>query len=458
MAQTRQRKNFSQKISRRNFFKFGGAIVAGTGLRLDPLSPWVSGQEEKPKKIVQYRMLGRTGFKVSDIAMGGTRSNEANVVRYAYEKGINYFDTGETYTRGASERAIGDAQQFMDRKKIFITTKLHLNPDETADSIIERLRQCLERLKTDYVDALYMHGVNRVAELNHPGYHAAIERLKAEGRVRFTGLSCHGPRWGSEGDSMEQVCLAAAEDGRFDVMLFIYNFMNREAGDKILKACAEKKIGTTAMKTAPGVLKVDPFDPDHLTESQEENVKRMISRGMTREQAIQRMLEQYKSQQESYEKTRPFIEKYGLATQEQLRLFSIQWVLQNPLMHTVCVSFADYELIDKVVPLSGTKLSDAGKQFLEDFQLAYHSQYCRHGCTHCVDVCPHHLPVSSIMRYAYYYVCQGREKEAMLKYASLAGDTAEHCLGCEAPCTKACPYGVSVAANLIQAHALLSFA
>ncbi len=456
MVKTWHRKSV-ERISRRNFFKFGGAIVAGTGLRLQPLRPWIQDQEEAPKKIVQYRILGRTGFKVSDIAMGGTRSNEANVVRYAYEKGINYFDTGETYTRGASERAIGDAQQFMDRKKIFITTKLHLNPDETAESIIGRLRQCLERLKTDYVDALFLHGVNQVSELNHPGYHAAIQQLKAEGRVRFTGLSCHGPRWG-EGDSMEQVCLAAAEDGRFDVMLFIYNFMNREVGEKILAACSEKKIGTTAMKTSPGVLKVDPFDPDHLTEQQEENLKRMISRGMTREQAIQRMQEQFKSQQESYEKTRPFIEKYGLTTQEQLRLLSIQWVLQNPLMHTVCVSFADFELIDKVVPLSGTKLSDAGRQFLEDFRLAYHSQYCRHGCNSCVAACPHHLPVSAIMRYAYYYACQGREKEAMLKYASLSGLNAEHCMGCSAPCASACPYGVAVSANLLQAHALLSFA
>jgi len=446
-----------RRMSRRNFFQFGGAIIAGSSLSMRPMIDWIDGQDEPPKKIVQYRTLGRTGFKVSDIAMGGTRSTDANVVRYAYERGINYFDTGETYTRGASERAIGDAQPFMDRKKIFITTKLHLNPNETVEAIIGRLHQCLERLKTDYVDALFMHGVNQVSELDHAGYHAAIQQLKAEGRVRFAGLSCHGPRR-DEGDSMEQVCLAAAEDGRFDIMLFIYNFMNREPGEKIMAACDKKKIGTTGMKTSPGILKVDPFDPENLTEQQEENLNRMMARGMTREQAIQRMQEQFKSQQESYEKTRPFIEKYGITSQEQLRLLSIQWVLQNPRMHTVCVSFADMELIDKVVPLSGTKLSEAGQRFLEDFELAYNIQYCRHGCHLCVDACPHHVPVSTIMRYAYYYACQGREKEAMVKYARLMGGEVSPCLGCEAPCVQACPYGVAVSANLMQAHALLRFA
>jgi predicted aldo/keto reductase-like oxidoreductase len=444
-----------QSISRRNFVKVGGAMIAGTTLNIPPIRNFVRKSEEEEKKIVQYRTLGRIGFKVSDISMGGTRSREANVVRYAYDRGINYFDTGETYTRGASETAIGEAQQFMDRKKIFITTKLPLREDETEESIIERFRKCLERLQTDYTDALYMHGVTDVASLNHPGYHAAIKRLKSEGRVKYTGISSHGPRRG-EGDSMEKVCLAAAEDGRFDLMLFIYNFMNTEAGDKILAACKKNNVGTTAMKTSPGVLKFDPFDPENLTEQQEESIKRMMNRGSTREAAVQRMEERVQSQQENYEKTKPFVEKYGIKTEDQLRLASIQWVLQNPTMHTVCISFSDFDLVDKVVPLSGTKMSEADRRFLEEYKLVYNNQYCRHGCNICVEKCPHQLPVSSIMRYAYYFECQGREKDAIQKYAKLEGLNSSYCMICNAPCLRACPYGVDVQANLLQAHSLLT--
>ena len=446
-----------QNISRRNFVKVGGAMIAGTTLNFPPVKNLIRKPEEETKKIIQYRTLGRTEFNVSDIAMGGTRLRETNVVRYAYDKGINYFDTGETYSRGASESAIGEAQQFMDRKKIFITTKLHLREDETKEAIIERFRKCLERLQTEYTDALYIHNPPSVEFLNHPGYHTAIKQLKSEGRVKYTGISCHGPRRGREGDSMEKVCLAAAEDGRFDLMLFIYNFMNNEAGEKILTACKKNKVGTTAMKTSPGRLKVDPVDPENLTEQQEQYIKRMIGRGSTREQAIGRMQDRVKSQQEDLEKTKPFAEKYGIKTDDQLRLASIQWVLQNSDMHTTCISFSDFDLVDKVVPLSGTKMSEADLKFLEEYRLVFDNQYCRHGCTACVDKCPHQLPVSSIMRYAYYYECQGREKDAMQKYTRLEGLDATHCMTCDAPCLTACPYGVQVQANLLQAHSLLTF-
>ena len=133
----------------------------------------------------------------------------------------------------------------------------------------------------------------------------------------------------------------------------------------------------------------------------------MVGRGSTREQAIQRMQDRVKFQQEDVEKTKPFAEKYGIKTDDQLRLTSIQWVLQNPDMHTTCISFSDFDLVDKVIPLSGTKMSEADLKFLEEYKLVFNNQYCRHGCTVCVDKCPHQLPVSSIMRYAYYYECQG---------------------------------------------------
>ena len=449
--------NSNKSLSRRNFVKFGGAMIAGTSLNLVPMRNSARRPEdsEEDKKIVQYRTLGRTGFKVSDISMGGTRSREAHVVRYAYDKGINYFDTGETYTRGASESAIGEAQQFMERKKIFITTKLPLREDETEESILERFRKCQERLQTEYIDALDMHGVTAFTSLDHPGFHAAIKRLKSEGRVKYAGISCHGPRRG-QGDSMEKVCLAAAEDGWFDLMLFIYNFMNKEASEKIVAACKKNNVGTTAMKTSPGILKVDPFDPENVTEQQEEYIKRMLNRGSTRESAIQRLQDRVKSQQENVEKTKPFVEKYGIKTEDQLRKASIQWVLQNPDMHTACISFSDFELIDNIVPLSGTKMSEADRKFLEEYKLVFNNQYCRHGCNICVEKCPYQLPVNSIMRYAYYYECQGREKEAMQKYARLEGLNATHCINCDAPCLSACPYRVDVQANLLQAHSLLT--
>jgi predicted aldo/keto reductase-like oxidoreductase len=443
--------NENCKISRRNFLKVSGAAVAGSTLTM------CSGTKEKEAKIRQYRTLGRTGFKVSDIAMGGTRNQDSNVVRYAYDQGINYFDTGETYVRGKSESIIGEALQFMDRKKIFITTKIHLNDKDTEETVLDRFRKCQERLKTDYIDAFDMHGVPDIATLSHKGFHSAVNKLKAEGRVKFIGLSCHGPGR-TEGNSMEEVLCAAAEDGRFDIVLFIYNFMNKEAGEKILAACKKKNIGTTAMKTSPGVLKVTPFDPDNPTERQARSMDRMKSRGMSEEQITERMKQSVKRQEEAHEKTKPFIDKYHIETEDQLRKASIHWVINNPDMHTACVSFSDFDLIDKIVPLSGTKLSRAEADFLEKYKLAFNNQYCRHACTTCVDKCAHKLPVSTIMRYSYYFETQGREKYAMSKYASLKGQNGALCLDCDAPCNGACPHGVNIQSNLLAAHSILTLA
>jgi len=329
-----QHDNVNNKISRRKFVKFGGAAIAGSTINFSSIGKVVPQQTEtETEKIKTYRVLGRTGFKVSDIGMGTNRSIESNVIRYAYDKGVNYFDSAEGYGNGRSERMIGEALKFMDRKKVFITTKVPIDDDEAKESIIDRCNKCLERLQTDYLDAFFTHGILKISSLNHQAYHDAITQLKSDGKVKHSGLSCHGPR-GNEEDSMEKVLCAAAEDGRFDVMLLSYNFMNHDQGDKVLAACKKYNVGTTAMKTAPGVLKVEPIDPDNLSEDQEENVKRMMGRGSSKEEAIERLNRRLESQKENHEKSRPFIEKWGIKTNDQLRKTSIHWVSQNPDMHT----------------------------------------------------------------------------------------------------------------------------
>ena len=450
MKQNSNHVNKRWSMSRRKFFGVGGTLAAGGSLIFPGIACKSGGEEGKIKK---HRTLGRTGFKVSEIAMGGTRNRDANVVRYAYDHGVNYFDMGETYVNGQAEKLIGENQQFMDRKKIFITTKIHLREDETKESMLDRFRKCIERLNTDYIDAFYMHGVPTIAMLSNANFHAVTDQLKSEGRIKYIGLSCHGP--GREGDSMEDVCCAAAEDGRFDVMLFIYNFMNREPGEKILAACKKNNVGTTAMKTAPGVFKAIPFDSENPTEDQARILNRYKERDMSDEQIAERMQRSYERQKENEEKTKPFAEKYQITSEGQLRIASIHWVMQNPDMHTTCVSFRDFDFIDKVVPISGTKLSRAETEFLEEYRFAFNNGYCRHGCDGCVSTCPEHVPVSTIMRYAYYFD-QGREKDAMIKYNRLTEKNGSPCIDCSAPCTGACPHGVDVQNNLVQAHELLT--
>jgi predicted aldo/keto reductase-like oxidoreductase len=432
----------------------GAATVPASATPTSNLFPTPPRQDAR---IRGYRTLGRTGWRVSDIGMGSVPLRDADVVRYAYDKGVNYFDTAEGYGRGAAERAIGDAMQHMDRDKIFIATKGSVRTGDSAAAIVERVRNSLERLKTDHVDAYSIHGGSSIEALNHAGYHEAMDQLKAEGRVRFTGVSFHGPG-NSERPSMGDVLTAAAEDGRFDIILLVYNFLNHEESDRIIAACKANNVGTTAMKTAPGVLGFEPLDPDNLTEQQERYVERFTSRGQSREAALQRLEAQAQRQRDLYDRTRPFVEQYGLQTEEQLRLGSIHWVIQNPDMHTACIAFTNFDLVDKVVPLSGTQLGSAELRMLEECKLALNDQYCRHGCVECGGSCPHDVPVSTIMRYAYYYEGQGRQKAAMTMYADLNGADASACGACEGNCNGACPYGIDILPNMLQVHDLLTLA
>jgi predicted aldo/keto reductase-like oxidoreductase len=452
-------------ISRRNFVKVGGATLAGGALLGGNTTPAAASsgtglfsyRPRQDARIQRHRTLGRTGWNVSDIGMGSVPLRETAVVRYAYDKGVNYFDTAEGYGNGAAERAIGDAMQHMERDKIFIATKGRVNADDSAATIVERVRNSLERLQTDYVDAYSIHAVGSVEALSHSGYHAAIEQLKAEGRVRFTGVSYHGPG-NPQGPSMGDVLTAAAEDGRFDIILLVYNFLNHEESDRIIAACKANDVGTTAMKTAPGVIRYQPLDPDNLTEQQERYVERFTSRGQSREAALQRLEAQTQRQKDLYDRTRPFVDRYGLQTEEQLRLGSIHWVIQNPDMHTACIAFTNFDLVDKVIPLSGTELGSAELRMLQECKLALSDQYCRHGCTECRGSCPHDVPVSTIMRYAYYYEGQGREKAAMSLYSDLRGRDASACHHCAGDCSGACPYGVDILPKMLQVHDLLTLA
>jgi predicted aldo/keto reductase-like oxidoreductase len=257
---------------------------------------------------------------------------------------------------------------------------------------------------------------------------------------------------------MGDVLSAAAEDGRFDVLLLVYNFMNHEESDRIIAAAKANNVGTTAMKTSPGVLHYNPLDPNNLTEQQEGYIERFVNRGQSREAAMERLVAQTERQKDLHDRTRGFVEQYGLQTEEQLRLGSIHWVLQNPDMHTACVAFTNFDLIDKVIPLSGTELGSAELQLLQECKFALNDQYCRHGCTECSGSCPHDVPVSTIMRYAYYYEGQGREKASMNMYAQLSGKDASPCRDCGGDCSGACPYGVDIQPKLFYVHDLLTLA
>ncbi len=438
----------TSRLSRRGFIQSSLSVAAGLGIAGKNKLFGDNGQEAPAgkSKIKEYRTLGRTGYKASDIGFGGGNLTDPAIFAAALDAGVNYIDTAEHYVRGNSERTIGQVIKDRDRKKLFITGKLNFGfGKSTKEGLKERTQKCLERLQTDYLDCLMIHMTPTLDQITHEGYHEAIKELKAEGKVKYTGLSNHGIeyRWaGFTKDPMEKIILAAAEDGRFDVVLFSHNFIQKEQGERILKACREKNMGVTLMKT----------DPVRSYNDIESMYARMRERGRVTE-AAEKVLGDFRAYAD---KAREFAQKYGLSGDKQVRGAAIKFCFESPDVHSVCPTINTYEDLEFYVSLSGGRLGPIEKGMLADYKSLSSNLYCRHACGECESHCPHDVPVNTIMRYQHYFMSHGREKHAMEKYAALSRTKAEVCTDCAGQCERACPFGVKIQGLLMAAHQTLS--
>jgi predicted aldo/keto reductase-like oxidoreductase len=293
---------------------------------------------------------------------------------------------------------------------------------------------------------MMMHMPENVETLKTEGFHAAMQQLKAEGRVRYVGVSNHGSFWFRDPqETMDKVLLAAADDGRFDVFLFAYNFLQMDQGKRVLEICKKKKIGTALMKTTP-VFKY------YLIKSMVERLQKeakeihlLYKEGLTR----------FK---DKLDKAERFIKKYDLKNPDEIREAAFRFVLANPNVNTVCCSLKNYDEMERVLRLSGSKYSDRDKATLAVYKEGCGELYCRHACGMCEPRCPQGVPVNTIMRYFHYFMAQEREKEAMLKYAKIPGARADSCRECPGYCETACPYNIPILGMLHLAHDQLSLA
>jgi predicted aldo/keto reductase-like oxidoreductase len=279
--------------------------------------------------------------------------------------------------------------------------------------------------------------------------HQACEQLKKAGKLRFTGISSHGiqGRGSDKQEPMEKVLLTAVEDGRFAVMLLVYNFIQKEAAEKVLQEAQKKKIGVTLMKTNPVGNYLSRKDQMEARLKQESDPER------------QKRLQDYlKSAQEMAEQGDWFVKKYGLTDPAEIRVASTRFGLTHPAVTAVLARVSTFEDVEQFLKASGTTLSDMEAEKLAAFAAGPGKLYCRHACGLCESACPHKVPVNTIMRYNHYFEAQGLEKYAMEKYAALPAARANLCETCGGTCQANCPFGVPIHGLLTLAHENLSLA
>ena len=181
--------------------------------------------------LMEYRTLGKSGLKVSEIGLGGNnfggRADEktsAEVLSCAFDLGVNFVDTSPAYGLGRSEEIIGKAVKGR-RSDIIIATKFgsHSNfrPDRQRGArmyIMESIEGSLKRLGTDYVDVLYMHNPDPETPILETL--RTLDNLIRMGKVRYIGCSSFAAwqladaLWTSRAHNLESFVVAG---GRYNI-------------------------------------------------------------------------------------------------------------------------------------------------------------------------------------------------------------------------------------------------
>jgi predicted aldo/keto reductase-like oxidoreductase len=385
-------------LGRREFLQRGVAATVGTlGLA------GTANAAEGPH-VRQFRELGRTGMKISDISMGTSRTADPVVVKHAFERGINYFDTAESYNEGASERAVGDALA-KHRNQIFLASKVIARPTDRRAQLMRSLEGSLKRLKTDHVDVYFNHAVNDLSRLQNSEWHELTRLAKQQGKIRFSGMSGHG-------GNLIQCLDYAIDNDLVDVILAAYNFgqdpkfyerftksfdfiANQQGLPRVLEKAKTKGVGVIAMKTLMG--------------------------GRLNDLTAYRWLG-------------------GSMAQAAFR-----WTLSSPHVDGLIVSMTTPRQIDRYLRASGrASVGYRDQRVLREYTENNSGSYCRPGCDACADSCPVKVPISDVLRARMYKLDYGDDRLAADSYARLAAG-ASPCLQCAEPvCQSACPYGLQV--------------
>ncbi len=201
---------------------------------------------------MKYRILGRTGLRVSAVGLGtmvhaghfGPMEDRESLsaIQTAMDLGVNFIDTSDAYGAGYSETLLGEALRGK-RDRVILATKggnVMVGPERgkrnfTPDYISRVLDESLKRLQTDYVDLYQLHNPT-VDVIERADVWQVLERAKQAGKIRHYGVSINTVEEG----------IAAVNGGRFDTIQLEYNLLAQEPAEKIFPLAQKADVGIIA--------------------------------------------------------------------------------------------------------------------------------------------------------------------------------------------------------------------
>lgn len=389
------------KLNRRDFLSrtlsgAGAATLWGCAKKPGAGTASSSGPAPAPaERPLVTRALGKTGIVLPVVNMGVMNADNPELVRRAYELGMRHFDTAAGYWRGKNEEMVGTVLRDLGaRSRAIIATKVAIPPAqretlsaaELKAAFVSVFEGSLRRLKTDYVDILYIHDVSRVEDVTRPGFLEALAALKDQKKTRFVGFSCH--------QNMAACIDQALTRDFYDVLLIAYNYalQDDEPLTKSMEAATAKGIGLIAMKTQC----MQSWYRDELPAGQ---------------QAF-----------------------YGGSI---VQTAVLKWALRNPNLACAVPGFTTFrELEEDISVARDLALSEEERRFLADRQIRLAMAHCVQ-CGACRGTCPSGVETPALMR-AHMYLRYPNVFQARDTLAGLpAGRGLDACVSCPA-CVARC--------------------
>lgn len=213
---------------------------------------------------MNYRRVGASGLKVSEIGLGSwltyggyvDQQLSKKIIHYAYDQGINFFDTANIYGKGEAERVMGQALKDFPRSSYVLATKVYYPMEEGPNDrglsrkhIIEQCEASLKRLGVDYIDLYQCHRYDHETPLEETLQ--ALDDLVRQGKILYFGVS----KW--EADQIEQMMRICEEKHLHKPISNQppYNLLDRTIEKSVIPVCEKEGIGQIVYSPlAQGVL------------------------------------------------------------------------------------------------------------------------------------------------------------------------------------------------------------
>jgi aryl-alcohol dehydrogenase-like predicted oxidoreductase len=213
---------------------------------------------------MNYRRLGRTGLKISEIGLGTwwsygkkvEQEESVRCIRRAFEMGVNFFDTADVYSEGKAEQILGEAIRSLPREQLVVATKCAgtawagpLGKGLSRKHVIEALHASLRRLGLDYIDLYQVHWPDAETPLDETL--KAIDDLIRQGKVLYAGCSNFAAA------QIEEAAKLAERYNitRFDSVQPVYSMFSRKVEADLLPYCGQQGVGVVVYSPlAQGLL------------------------------------------------------------------------------------------------------------------------------------------------------------------------------------------------------------